>query len=100
MSMSKKLFETDRSYENSHGFYQLKAATNIGLCRVTIGPVQIEGYLNGGVNTVFQNFGATDTLGFDGFYGAGGTLRLFNTLAMQFGFTIFQVTGGTKLSRV
>jgi hypothetical protein len=83
-----KVFE-DRSYESSHSFYQLKSAANIGLCRLTIDWFQIEGYINGGVNTVFQNYGATDTLGFDGFYGMGATVRLFNTLAMQFGFHHF-----------
>ncbi len=79
----------DRSYEDNHDFYQLKSAANIGLCRLSVDWFQIEGYLNGGVNTVFQNYGSTDTLGFDGFYGAGVTVRLFDKLAMQFGFHHF-----------
>lgn len=81
-------FENE-SFEGHNAFYQLKSAANIGLVRFGLGFFQLEGFLNGGINTVFQNYGGTDTLGFDGFYGAGATIRLFNKVAIQGGFHHF-----------
>ncbi len=79
----------EEEYEGHHDFYQLKSAANIGLARLELGFFQIEGYINGGINTVFQNYGATDSLGFDGFYGAGASIRLYNKVALQGGFHHF-----------
>lgn len=78
-----------RDFEGNNRFYQLKSAANVGLVRLELGFFQVEGYLNGGINTIFQNFGATDTLGFDGFYGAGASIRLFDKVALQAGFHHF-----------
>ncbi len=75
----------DVDFENKNEFFQLKSAVNIGLMRLSVGPLQVEGYLQGGLSSTFQGFGALDTLGFGGIYGAGVSVRLFNVLALQGG---------------
>ncbi len=84
-------------YEKRHEFWHMKSAANIGLLRVTAGPVQMEAYLQGGINTVFQKFGSQDALGFDGMYGAGITMRFFDTLAIQGGFHHFSGHWGDEI---
>ena len=87
----------EREFEGNNRFYQLKSAANIGLARLELGFFQIEGFINGGINSIFQNFGATDTLGFDGFYGAGGSVRLFDKIAFQAGFHHFSGHWGDEI---
>ncbi len=75
----------DVDFANRNEFWQLKSAVNLGLMRLSLGPIQVEGYLQGGLSSTFQGFGALDTLGFGGIYGAGVSVRLFNILALQGG---------------
>ncbi|WP_394699301.1 hypothetical protein [uncultured Sphaerochaeta sp.] len=86
-------------YDDSsqRNYWQMKSAVNFGLLRFSIGPVQAEGYIQGGLNTVFQKAGSVDSLGFDGMYGAGATVRLFNIIAIQAGFHHFSGHWGDEI---
>jgi hypothetical protein len=86
-------------YDNTlqRGYWQMKSAVNVGLLRVTLGPVQAEGYIQGGLNTVFQKQGSVDALGFDGMYGAGMTMRFFGIVAIQAGFHHFSGHWGDEI---
>lgn len=85
---------SDASLRN---YWQMKSAANFGLLRVSFGPLQAEGYIQGGLNTVFQKEGSIDCLGFDGLYGAGATVKLFNTLVVQAGFHHFSGHWGDEI---
>ncbi len=69
-----------------HTYWNLKAAVNFGLLRFQYKDiVAIEGYVHGGLNTVFGAYGGVDVLGFDGMYGGGVSLQLFEQLTFRFG---------------
>ncbi|MDD2296758.1 MAG: hypothetical protein PHR10_08220 [Sphaerochaetaceae bacterium] len=78
-------------------FYHFKTGANIGLLRIELGFFQIESYIHGGLNTVFECHGATDTLGFDGQYGAGVTIRLWDKFAMRGGLHHFSGHWGDEI---
>ncbi|MGH0052874.1 MAG: hypothetical protein ACQ5SW_05755 [Sphaerochaetaceae bacterium] len=93
----KEIAFEDDDFQEAHNFWHMKSAANIGLLRFTFGPIQMEGYLQGGINTVFQAFGSQDALGFDGMYGAGVTVRLFDIVAIQGGFHHFSGHWGDEI---
>ena len=71
-------------------YWNLKAAVNAGLFRFSWEDyLALEMYLHGGLNTVFGAYGGVDVLGFDGFYGAGVSLDVFNIVTLRFGFHHF-----------
>ncbi|MCH3915973.1 MAG: hypothetical protein LKE40_00485 [Spirochaetia bacterium] len=78
-------------------YWQMKSAVNIGFLRFTSGPFQMEGYLRGGINTVFEGFGSVDCMGFDGMYGAGITVKLYRKLAFRAGFHHFSGHWGDEI---
>lgn len=78
-------------------YWQMKSAVNFGVLRFSSGPVQAEGYIQGGLNTVFQKEGSIECLGFDGLYGAGATVKLFDTLVVQAGFHHFSGHWGDEI---
>lgn len=81
-----------------HNYWQMKSAINIGLLRLSLNPsIEVEGYINGGLNTVFQQKGSVDSLGFDGMYGAGITVKLLNFLVVQAGFNHFSGHWGDEI---
>ncbi|MBQ2258635.1 MAG: hypothetical protein II339_00055 [Spirochaetales bacterium] len=51
--------------------------------------VRAEGYIHGGLNTVFGAYGGVDVLGFDGQYGAGVSASVYDKLFLRFGFHHF-----------
>lgn len=83
--------------EGQLGYWQMKSAVNIGVLRVSEGFFQAEGYIQGGLNTLFQKEGTINALGFDGFYGAGVTVRLFDKVAIQGGFHHFSGHWGDEI---
>jgi len=78
-------------------FWQMKSAVNIGLLRLSTENLDIEGYLAGGMNTVFQRKGGIDCLGFDGMYGAGVSLRIAGTVVLSAGFHHFSGHWGDEI---
>jgi hypothetical protein len=83
--------------DSQTGYWQMKSAVNIGVLRCTFGDIQAEGYVQGGLNTLFQSSGSMNALGFDGFYGAGITVRLFDKVAIQGGFHHFSGHWGDEI---
>ena len=75
----------------------MKSAVNIGLLRLSTENLDIEGYLAGGMNTVFQRKGGIDCLGFDGMYGAGVSLRIAGTVVLSAGFHHFSGHWGDEI---
>ncbi|MDD6840291.1 MAG: hypothetical protein PUD65_03130, partial [Spirochaetales bacterium] len=60
-------------------FWCMKSASDIALLRFSWkNYVILEGYIHGGINTLFGAYGGVDTLGFDGQYGGGLDLGLFD----------------------
>ncbi len=82
----KKLAYKDMSTHNTK-FWGLKSCVNIGLLRLTYKDiVSVEGYIHGGINTVFGAYGGVDCLGFDGQYGAGLSALFLDSIALRAGF--------------
>ena len=74
----------------NNAYWNLKAAINTGLFRFSWhNYLQLELYLHGGLNTIFGAYGGVDVLGFDGFYGAGASLSVFDIVTLRFGFHHF-----------
>lgn len=85
----KRLSFKDPNVENNT-YWNLKAAVNIGILRFSYRDIfALEAYIHGGLNTVFGAYGGVDVLGFDGQYGAGGSVALYDKLVMRFGFHHF-----------
>ncbi len=73
-------------FKNRRSFWQIKGFVNLHVARVRLlDIVAAEADLSGGINSVFQAFGGTDTLGFDGIWRLAGTLRFFDTVAIRLG---------------
>lgn len=84
--------------ENNNKYWNLKSAINIGLLRFEYKDIMaLEGYIHGGLNTVFGAYGGVDVLGFDGQYGAGVTMQLFRQLTFRFGFHHFSGHWGDEI---
>ena len=67
-------------------FWYMKSASDIALLRFSWkNYVVLEGYIHGGINTLFGAYGGVDTLGFDGQYGGGLDLGLFDKVFLRFG---------------
>jgi len=83
--------------EGQANYFNMKAGANIGFLRFEAGFFQIEIYLNGGLNAIFELEGATDLLGFDGFYSAGLSIRLWDVVALQAGIHHFSGHWGDEI---
>ncbi|MDX9809138.1 MAG: hypothetical protein RBT04_03190 [Sphaerochaetaceae bacterium] len=84
----------DRSLRD---YWHMKSAVNIGILRLSFDIMQLEGYIQGGLNTVFQKEGSINSLGFDGMYGAGITFKVFDTVAVSGGFHHFSGHWGDEI---
>lgn len=93
----KELPFTEKNDAEHNAFYHFKTGANIGLLRLELGFFQIEGFIHGGISTIFEYHGATDTLGFDGQYGAGVTIRLWDKFAIQGGLHHFSGHWGDEI---
>ncbi len=89
--------ETSFKTKGQANYFNLKAGANIGFLRFEAGFFQIETYLNGGLNTIFELEGATDNLGFDGFYSVGLNIRLWDVIALQGGIHHFSGHWGDEI---
>lgn len=79
-------------------FWRMKAAFNAGLLRFTFKDiVSVEGFIHGGINTVFGAYGGVDVLGFDGQYGGGISVMLFNSFLLRFGIHHFSGHWGDEI---
>lgn len=79
-------------------YWNLKSAINIGFLRFQFRDiVALEAYIHGGLNTVFGAYGGVDVIGFDGQYGAGFSLQLFEQLTFRFGFHHFSGHWGDEI---
>lgn len=78
-------------------YWQMKTAANIGLLRFSTKYFELEGYIQGGINTVFQRKGGIDCLGFDGMYGAGASVRIAKTIVLRAGFHHFSGHWGDEI---
>ena len=78
-------------------YWHMKSAVNVGLLRFSLGFIELEGYLQGGLNTVFQRKGSINALGFDGMYGAGASVRLFEKVVLSAGFHHFSGHWGDEI---
>ena len=66
-------------------FWYMKSASDIALLRFSWkNYITLEGYIHGGINTLFGAYGGVDTLGFDGQYGGGLDLGLFDKVFLRF----------------
>lgn len=72
---------------SSHStYYQIKGFMNLHLARLELwNAIKFETGVSGGLNTVFEAFGGTDTLGFDGIWRLAETVKFFDVLAVRFG---------------
>ena len=52
---------------------------------------------DGGINSVFQDFGGTDTLGFDGIWRLAATVRLLDTVSLRYGLHHFSGHWGDEI---
>jgi hypothetical protein len=85
---------------NTHNtkFWGLKSSINIGILRLTYKDIAaVEGYIHGGINTVFGAYGGVDCLGFDGQYGAGISALLLDSIALRAGFHHFSGHWGDEI---
>ncbi|MBQ7508558.1 MAG: hypothetical protein IJT52_04435 [Spirochaetales bacterium] len=78
-------------------FWGLKSCVDLGVMRFTFKQVSAEVYIHGGINTVFGAYGGVDCLGFDGQYGLGVSAKMFDSLAMRFGFHHFSGHWGDEI---
>jgi len=88
---------------NKNSYLRMKTAVNLSLMRVSfmhlgfLPSVQVELSLQGGMATVFNNFGASDTPGFDGMYFVGANARIGKVLALRFGLHHFSGHYGDEI---
>ena len=85
---------------NAHNtsFWYMKSAIDIALLRFEWkNYVTLEGYTQGGINTLFGAYGGVDALGFDGQYGGGLDLGLFDTVFFRFGIHHFSGHWGDEV---
>lgn len=74
-----------------NAYLQLRSAVNLALMRISwngwgiLPEIRTELSIQGGLNTVFNNFGAQDTMGFDGFYFLGINAQVSDLLSLRFG---------------
>jgi hypothetical protein len=80
-------FTDDPGEFSSHSLYlQFKGCLNLHLARIELwDAVKLEAGVAGGLNTVFEGFSGTDTLGFDGIWRFSETIKFFDVLAVRFG---------------
>ena len=78
-------------------FWGLKSCVDLGVMRFTFKQVSAEVYIHGGINAVFGAYGGVDCLGFDGQYGLGVSAKMFDSLAMRFGFHHFSGHWGDEI---
>ncbi len=99
-----KGYNFDRTYgdRDEHEYIFMRAGTTIPFARVNFGNLlRFEGFLSGGMRTVFLAFGGTDQLGFDGTYLYGAQARIGEFLSVQAGRKHFSGhTGDEILTRV
>ena len=75
----------ENEFDSHNSFYQIKGFVNLSLARLEIRDfVKAEFGIAGGINSVFQAFGGTDTLGFDGIWRLGGTVRFFDKVSFRY----------------
>lgn len=73
-------------FESRRTYWQIKGFVNLHVARIRLFDIlAAEADLSGGINSVFQAFGGTDTLGFDGIWRLAGTLRFFDIVAIRYG---------------
>lgn len=76
---------SESEFDSHNSFYQIKGFVNLSLARLEIGKIiKAEVGIAGGLNSVFQAFGGTDTLGFDGIWRLGGTVRLLDKVSIRY----------------
>lgn len=81
---------SESEFSSRNSFYQIKGFINLSFARLELWDFfKAEVTTNGGINTVFQAFGGTDTLGFDGIWRLAGTLRLFDAISLRYGWHHF-----------
>ena len=85
-------------YESHSSFWQIKGFVNLTFMRIEYKDIiAAEVTTNGGLNSVFQAFGGTDTLGFDGIWRLAGTVRLFNVVSLRYGLHHFSGHWGDEI---
>lgn len=68
-------------------YLQLKTGLNIGFFRLSFYDIiETELGFQGALNSVFQGFGGSDNLGFDGVFFFGASMRLFQTVTLRMGY--------------
>ena len=80
-----------------HEYWHMKSAVNIGVLRFDLSSVVLEGYIQGGLNTVFQKKGSINALGFDGMYGAGASVNVYDLVTITAGFHHFSGHWGDEI---
>ncbi len=78
-------------------FFSLKAGADVGLLRLKADFFQIEGYISGGLHTVMELRGDSDSLGYDGFYSFGVNIKLWEILTLKGGLHHFSGHWGDEM---
>lgn len=87
----------DASSHNTK-FWYMKSAADIALLRFEYkDAIKLEGYIHGGINTLFGAYGGVDALGFDGQYGGGINLSIFDTAILRLGIHHFSGHWGDEI---
>lgn len=88
--------QSDFAHRNS--FWQIKGFVNLSFGRIAIKDIlAAEVTTDGGLNSVFQAFGGTDALGFDGIWRLAGTVRLFDVVSLRYGWHHFSGHWGDEI---
>jgi len=89
---------SESEYDSHSSFWQIKGFVNLTFARIEYKDiVAAEVTAAGGLNSVFQAFGGTDTLGFDGIWRLAGTIRLFNIVSFRYGMHHFSGHWGDEI---
>ena len=88
---------TDANDSNVN-YYNLKSGVDLAFSRLTLGPVSIELNLGGGLNTVFEGFGGSNCIGFDGLYFYGLNASFFDVIQLKAGYHHFSGHWGDEIN--
>ncbi len=88
----------ESDFANRSSFWQIKGFVNLSFARIEIKDIfAAEVTTDGGINSVFQDFGGTDTLGFDGIWRLAATVRLLDTVSLRYGLHHFSGHWGDEI---
>ena len=84
--------------DSNVNYFNLKSGVDLAFSRLTVGPVSIELNLGAGLNTVFEGFGGSNCVGFDGLYFYGLNASIYDIVQLKAGYHHFSGHWGDELN--